>query len=163
MSSSREYPTGAVWWAVCLFLLFALPSSADEITRLTRDGRLKASPVFVDGGTELIFAVLETPKLYRLMRMNLVDREVHAIRKDATTAEFEPACSRDGRYCAFVRQKGVLSLSLAILDTQSNALKEIEPPPGFAGMRSPAFAPDNTRILYSFADAGRQQIYATNV
>jgi len=157
----RGFPPTA--WSAILIFLFARPSLADEPVRLTDDGRLKASPVFVKEGTELVFAVLENPKLYRLMRMELADRSVRPLRKDASSAEFEPACSRDGRYYAFVRQRGVLSLSLAILDTQSNTLAEVLPPAGFAGMRSPAFAPDNSRVLYSFAEGGRQQIYSTNI
>lgn len=154
-----QYPA----WGAVLILLFARPSSADEPLRLTDDGRLKASPVFVKEGAELVFAVLETPKLFRLMRMELADRSVQPLRKDASSAEFEPACSSDGRYYAFVRQRGVLSLSLAILDTESNTLAEVLPPPGFAGMRSPAFSPDNSRVLYSLAEGGRQSLYSVDI
>ncbi|MAV35227.1 MAG: hypothetical protein CMJ59_07180 [Planctomycetaceae bacterium] len=134
-----------------------------EPIRLTTDGRLKASPMFVNQSTELVFAVLETPQRYRIMRMDLASGSEQPLRKEAATAEFEPAGSRDGRYYAFVHQRGVLSLSLAILDTQSNTLAEVLPPAGFAGMRSPAFAPDNSTVLYSFADGGRQQIFSTTV
>lgn len=150
-------------WSAVLLLLLARPSRPGERVRLTDDGRLKASPSFTNGGTELVFAVLENPKRYRLMRMKMADRSVQPLRADASSAEFEPACSRDGRYCAFVRQRGVLSLSLAILDTRSGAVAEVMPPSGFAGMRSPAISPDNSRVLYSFADGGRQQIYSTTM
>jgi TolB protein len=161
MNFSDRHPlcTFASW---LLMLCLALSARAESV-RLTTDGVLKTSPVFCRKSTELIYAVLENPKRFRLMRMDLASRAVDALRKDASTAEFEPACSRDGRYCAFVRQKGVLSLSMAVLDRQTNSLVEVTPPPGFAGMRSPAISPDNTRILYSFADGGRQQIYSTNV
>ena len=145
-----------------LILCLAVPVLAESV-RLTTDGVLKTSPVFCRNSTELIYAVLENPERFRLMRMDLANREVDALRRDATMAEFEPACSRDGRYCAFVRQKGVLSLSMAILDRRKKSIVEVMPPPGFAGMRSPTISPDNTRVLYSFADGGRQQIYATNI
>jgi tricorn protease-like protein len=155
----RQYLVGSV----ILLLLGTWPSCAEEPVRLTTDGRLKATPVFMRGGTELVFAVLENPKMFRLMTMRLADRSVEPLRQEATMAEFEPACSRDGRYCAFVRQRGVLSLSVAILDKQSNTLVEVLPPPGFAGLRSPTFSPDNSRVLYSFADENRQQIFSTNL
>jgi len=146
---------------VFVFIL-ALPAIADPV-RLTSDGILKMSPVFSKRGTELIYAVLENPGRFRLIRMNLADRTTESLRKDASTAEFEPACSPDGRYCAFVRQRGVLSLSVAILDRQTNSLMEVMPPSGFAGMRSPAISSDNSRVLYSFADGGQQNIYSTNL
>ena len=83
------------------------------------------------------------------MKMDLASRNVESLRKDASTAGFEPTCSRDGRYCAFVRQRGVLSLSLAILDRQSNALVEMMPPSGFTGMRSPAnFCRQLSRLVF---------------
>ena len=139
-----------------------LPSFADSV-QLTSDGILKTSPVFCKQSTELIYAVLENPKRFRLMKMSLENLSTESLREEASTAEFEPACSRDGRYCAFVRQRGVLSLSMAILDRQSNSLVEVMPPAGFAGMRSPTFSPDNSCVLYSFADGGRQHIYSTNL
>lgn len=155
----RQYLVGSM----ILLLLGPWPSCAEEPVRLTSDGRLKATPVFSHDGTELVFAVLENPKMFRLMTMQLADRSVEPLRKAATTAEFEPACSRDGRYCAFVRQRGVLRLSVAILDKQTDTLVEVLPPPGFAGMRSPTFSPDNSRVLYSFADESRQQIFSTDL
>lgn len=162
MSCSDRVVRRLALGAVLLFL-FARSSCAGEPVRLTDDGRLKASPSFTNEGAQLVFAVLENPKRYRLMRMDMADRTVEPLRADASSAEFEPACSGDGRYCAFVRQRGVLSLSLAILDTRSGALAEVMPPAGFAGMRSPAIAPDNSRVLYSFAEGGRQQIYSTTI
>ena len=89
-------------------VVLALPVSARPV-RHTSDGILKASPVFSKRSTELIYAVLENPERFRLIKMNLADRRTESLRKDTSTAEFEPACSRDGRYCAFVRQRGVLS------------------------------------------------------
>ncbi|MCH2210682.1 MAG: LpqB family beta-propeller domain-containing protein [Fuerstiella sp.] len=155
---------------VCLYAVACLVvvvcagqhSQADSL-RLTSDGILKASPVYCKDGTELVYALLENAERYCLMKMNVANGHIESLRKDATTAEFEPACSRDGRYCAFIRQRGVLSLSMAIFDRQSNSLVEVLPPAGFAGMRSPAISPENSRVLYSFADGGRQHIYVTNL
>ena len=149
--------------ASSILLMCAVQQSLADPQRLTSDGILKASPAFCKNSTELVYAVLENAERYRLMKMNVASGEIESLRKDATTAEFEPACSRDGRYCAFVRQRGVLSLSMAIFDRQSKSLVEVLPPSGFAGMRSPAISPDNSRVLYSFADGGRQQIYVTNL
>ena len=151
---------------VCLSVFACFPSSetvSAETRQLTHDGILKASPTVCLQTQEVIYAKLVDPKQYRLMRLQLPSGSSEPLRPTATSAEFEPACSDDGRYCAFIRQQGVLSLSMTILDRQTDSLAEIKPPPGFAGMRSPTIAPDNSRVLYSFADGGRQHIFATDL
>ena len=66
---------------ITLILFCGQPNSAGEPIRLTEDGRLKASPMFSQDGSELVFAVLETPKLYRLMRMELADQSIETSKK----------------------------------------------------------------------------------
>lgn len=132
-------------------------------TRLTQDGRLKLTSAFTGKGDELVFATLETPVLFRLMRLNLADRTVEAFHKDASKSEFEPAFSADGRFCAFAQNFGVLTVQIVIRDRQMQKDAIVPPGTGFSGLRSPAISSDGTRVLYSFADENRQQIYSVDI
>jgi Tol biopolymer transport system component len=121
---------------------------------------LKSDPVFVDrSGAELIFVDQSDPVTMCLMRLNLTDGKVTRLYPAETRSEFEPACSLDGRYRAFVRSMGNLSLALVIQDTQGGRDREMTFAQGFSGPRSPAFSPDASRIVFSFAD-GQQSIYS---
>ena len=57
------------------------------------------------------------------------------VHPDETRSEFEPACSPDGRYLAFVQSRGNLSLALVIRDTMKNKDAEVKPAGGFSGPR----------------------------
>src|SRR5579871_3976865 len=119
--------------------------------RLTTDGRLKSDPVFIKNGEEIVYALQETPTLMSLMRLKLADRSVERFFPQATTNEFEPGVSADGRYCAFVQSRGNLSLKLVIRDLKENRDSVFDPGGGFAGMRHPSIAPDNSRVIFSIA------------
>src|SRR5262245_47131661 len=85
-------------WGSWLTLLFLPPClGAAEPVRLTSDGKLKFSPVFFNGGREIVYADLEKPEQYRLQRLNLATRAVEPLHPKATTSEFEPAVSADGK------------------------------------------------------------------
>lgn len=146
----------------CFLASFAAAVEADEPAQLTTDGRLKFSSAFLSQD-ELVFATLESPTLFRLMRLNLRDRTVEPFHKDAAKSEFEPTFSHDGRYVAFAQNHGVLAVQIVIRDRQSNKDAIIPPGPGFSGLRSPAFSPDAARVAYSFADGERQQIYSVDL
>lgn len=141
--------------------LFASVLAAGEPVQLTSDHRLKRDPVFVNR-QEIVFTLQASPVQLRLMRLSLEDRSVEPLRPEATKSEFEPAFSADGRYHAFVQSRGNLSLALVIVDTREETTAEIKPAGGFSGMRSPAVAPDASRVVYSFPEAGRQQIFSVN-
>jgi dipeptidyl aminopeptidase/acylaminoacyl peptidase len=143
---------------VCLLLG---PLRAGEPMRLTSDGRLKFSPVFFKGGEQVVYVDLEKPELYRLQRLNLKTRSVEPLHPKATTSEFEPAVSADGRFYAFLRTRGTLSVGVVVHNVASGAEIEVPPGAGFSGLRSPALAPDGSRVAYSFAD-GKQHIYSAN-
>jgi TolB protein len=131
--------------------------------RLTTDGRQKFDPVFVRGGEEIVFTMLDSPTRTSLMRLKLADGSVERLHKDANTAEFEPAFSPDGRYYCFVQNRGNLNLKLVIRDTTQNKDALFDPGGGFAGMRHPTIAPDNSRIVFSIADATGQQLYVVDM
>jgi Tol biopolymer transport system component len=137
------------------------PLSADEPVRLTFDGVLKFSPVFVNDDREIVYADLEKPEQFRLQRLNLATHTVKPLHSSSATSEFEPAISADGRVFAFLRTRGVLSVGLVIRVLATGAEAEVPPGAGFSGLRAPALAPDGSRVAYSFAE-GAQHIYSVD-
>ncbi len=141
----------------------SLPARADasESVRLTTDGRAKRDPVFLKpDGTELLYVVLEKPTRLRIMKLSLVDGTVTPFHPSETRSEFEPAVSLTGSHIAFVQNRGNLSLALVVQDPTLTQVGEVPPGGGFSGMHSPTFMPDNSRILLSYPEDGRQQIYS---
>lgn len=137
---------------------------AAEPIRLTTDGRVKRDPVFSKpDGSELLFVVLDRPKQLRLMKLTLASGKVEPLHADETRSEFEPAVSRDGRFLAFVQNRGNLSLALVIKDLMTGTQVDVPPGGGFSGMHSPAIAPDNSRVLYSYPEDGRQHLFAVGI
>lgn len=150
----------------CVWLAVNLPAA--EPIRLTDDGHLKRDPILIDQGRQVVYAVQASEDRLALMRLdvtNLADPTVESepLHPDAGKTEFEPAFSADGRYYAFVQSRGNLSLALVIRDTRESTDAEVPPAGGFSGMRSPAFSPDATRVLFSYPEAGRQQLYSVNL
>lgn len=148
---------------VCLFALalLAMPSAAlaaEGVVRLTNDGRIKTDAVFLPGGEELVFTVQETPTQTSLVKLRLADGVQERLNPKATTNEFEPSFSGDGRYCAFVQNKGNLSLKLVIHDREIGKEAVFDPGGGFAGMRHPSIAPDGKGLVISMPGGGGQQI-----
>lgn len=133
-------------------------ASLANAQRLTSDGRLKMDPVFIAGGTELVFTVLESPEQTSLMKLRLADGVQSWLNPKAATTEFEPAFSGDGRYCAFVQNRGNLSLQLVIRDRVNDRETIFDPGGGFAGMRHPSFAPDAGKLIVSLPADGGEQI-----
>ena len=135
-----------------------------EPVRLTTDGHAKRDPVFSSPQeTELLYVLLEKPNQLRLMKRSLVDATTVPLHPGETRSEFEPAVSRDGHFLAFVQSRGNLSLALVIVDLMNNRTYEVPPGGGFSGLRSPAFTPDHQRVLFSYPEEGRQQIYSVDV
>lgn len=146
-------------WIIGL-LAMCVSAPAAEPQRLTHDGRLKFSPVFVPGGQELVYAELVDPTLYQLRRLDLADGQSKPLHDSASASEFEPGWSADGACYAYLRLRGVLSISIVVRDKAGGQLAEILPGEGFCGYRSPAIAPDHARLAFSYAEGGTQQIYS---
>lgn len=146
-----------------LFLALSSASlSAGEPIRLTNDGQTKFATSFCHQGEDIVFVAFEQAELYRLKRLNVKQRTVEPLHPLATASEFEPAFSADGRYYVYLRLAGVLRINVVIRDVAAGTEAEVIPSPGFAGMRTPTLAPDGSRVAYSFAEKGRQQLYSVN-
>ena len=152
---------------VCLLLLVLLgidPILADDAIRITTDGRPKRDPVFLDSkGSELLYVLLEKPTQLRIMKLSAEKGTAQPLHDNEGRSEFEPAVSVDGRYLAFVQNRGNLSLALVIQDQALTQVGEVPPGGGFSGMHSPKFLPDGSRLLFSYPEGGRQQIYSVNL
>jgi Tol biopolymer transport system component len=135
---------------------------AADAKRLTQDGRLKADPVFVRDGEEIIYTVQDSATQTSLMRLKLSDGSTERLHPEATTAEFEAAFTPDGRLYAFVQSRANLNLKLVIRDTKQNRDSVFDPGGGFAGMRRPTIAADGSRIVFSIPANNGQQIQSVN-
>lgn len=138
--------------------------SAAEPMQLTTDGHSKRDPVFLNTqGTELVYVVLEKPNQLRLMKLSLDDMKTTPMHPLETRSEFEPAISTTGSHIAFVQNRGNLTLAMVIQNLSQNQSAEVSPGGGFSGMRSPTFTPDGSRVLFSYPEDGRQQIYSVDL
>lgn len=138
--------------------------SADEPIRITTDGHLKRDPVFLNPqGTELLYVLLDKPNRLRLMKLSLGSGLSTPLHPDETRSEFEPAVSADGRYLAFVQNRGNLSLAMVVQDLVDNKTAELPPGGGFSGMHSPTFTRDNSRIFFSYPEERRQSIFSVDL
>ena len=146
---------------LCSFI--AAPAVADEPVRLTNDGRQKSSPVFRNGDKELVYTDFADATLFQLRRLVLADGTTEHLHSQPTSAEFEPAWSADGEVYAHLKLRGVLSIGIVVRDRQGTILHEIAPGGGFNGYRSPAIAPDHSRLLFSYAERGSQQIWSSHL
>ncbi len=88
-------------------LLLATSAAAREaeLEQLTRDGRLKFTPVFHDGGKELVFVEQVNPTLYQIRRLVLATGANEPLHANAPTSEFEPGWSADGACYAFLKTR----------------------------------------------------------
>jgi WD40 repeat protein len=153
---------GALLACAALFSLCpaAVPGDGEPV-RLTTDGRLKFSPVFFDGGRQIIYADFEKPELFRLQRLTMATKTIEPLHPSATASEFEPSVSADGRFYAYLRTVGILSVGVTVRNVATGTQIDVPPGQGFSGLRAPALAPDGSRITFSFAD-GDQHIYSVD-
>jgi Tol biopolymer transport system component len=141
----------------------ALNVNAVEPQRLTQDGRQKSSAVFRDEGRELVYVEFSDAALFQLRRLVLADGTNELLHPKSTAAEFEPAWSVDGERYACCKLRGVLSISIVVRDKDGTILNEILPGGGFCGYRSPALSPDHSRLVFSYAERGTQQLFTSQL
>ncbi|HEV3384738.1 MAG TPA: hypothetical protein VG097_07975 [Gemmata sp.] len=142
--------------------------------RLTTDGTLKQDPVFIKGGDEIVYTLLESPVQMRLMRLNVAElarvsstkgtlassaTKMHA---DVTTSEFEATFTADGSLYAFVQSRGNLNMKLVIRDAATAKDAVFDPGGGFASVRRPSFHPKGERVCFAIPSANGQEIVSVS-
>ena len=152
---------------LCAVLLCVLPSTgarADEARRLTTDGKLKMDPVFVAGGSEIIYAVQNTFNQISLMRLKLADGSVEPFHPGAATTELCLTFSRDEKTLALIRNNANLHVLVVIEQPEAGSTVEYNPGGGFAAVRGISMAPDGSHVLFAFPEKGiEQQIFSLSV
>jgi Tol biopolymer transport system component len=136
---------------------------AGEI-RLTTDGKLKMDPVFVAGGSEIVYAVEDKFNQISLMRLKLADGSVEPLHPGAATSELCATFSRDEKTRALVRNNANLHVLLIIEQPDSGTTVEYNPGGGFAAVRGISMAPDGSHLLFAFPEKGiEQQIFSLSI
>jgi TolB protein len=134
----------------------ALAPAAEPI-RLTDDGKLKFAPAFIDA-EHLAFAVHAVPRQVVIVRLNLADGTQEPLHAGIAAHQFDPAWSADGRLHAFVMSATSPQMVLVIQDRQTGAEFQYRPREARATARSPAIAPDGSRIAFSLSDVEGHRI-----
>ncbi|MCP4172863.1 MAG: hypothetical protein GY758_19045, partial [Fuerstiella sp.] len=160
-SSHNRKPALLSWLLLVVLIPYAaFAAEPENPSQLTDDGVLKRDPRFVDGGKSLIYCYDENPALVRMMKMDLVTREVKPMFDDSGDKHhIEPAFSPDGRWVSYTACTGNLTARLVIRELGSGNEVSITHK-GRGGTRSPVFAPDSQRVVYAFAEKGPQQLWS---
>ena len=160
---SRRLTPPAVVFAAMLLAVWSGTKSvvAGEPQRLTSDGRIKFTPVFLDADS-VAYVDFEKPELTVIKRLKLSDGVVTPLHAKADTQELEPAFFSGGDRCVFLRARGTLSVGMVIRDETSGKDIEVPPENGFCGFRCPTFSRDGKRVVFSYAAGGFQDLYSVN-
>ena len=133
-----------------------------DAMRLTTDGTLKQDPVFLKGGEDLVYTLLESPVQMRLMRLKPGEKTSTKLHPDATTSEFEASFSIDGSVYAFVQSRGNLNMKLVIREAATGKEAVFDPGGGFAAVRRPSIQPKGERVCFAIPVASGQEIVSVN-
>jgi TolB protein len=130
--------------------------------QLTKDGRIKTDPVFVEKGESIVFTLQEIATQFSIVKLKLADRSTERVHAQATASEFEATFSADESVYAFIQNRGNLNLKLVIRDPKSGKENVFDPGGGFASLRRPCFAPDGSRIYFSLPSNYGAEIVSVN-
>jgi TolB protein len=151
-----------VWFSIIGVLCSMDAAKGADPARLTTDGTLKLSPVFVSDGDEVVFATHELPNLVSIVRLKLIEGTRRRQHPTVVNHQFDPAFSRDGRYHAYGRSATSPQMVLVIHDAQEKKDTVFQPRESRATARNPSFSPDGSRIVFSLSDIGGHQIVSIN-
>jgi TolB protein len=158
-----DFGASPMFLAVSLFLSIpvVMAAAGAEPVRLTTDGTLKLSPVFVSPD-EVAFATHEKPNLVSIVVVSLADGSRRRVHPARSSHQFDPAFSRDGRYHAFALSANAPQMVLVIQDTRDKKESIFRPREARATARNPSIAPDGSRIAFSLSDIGGHQIVSVD-
>ncbi|HCK53339.1 MAG TPA: hypothetical protein DIC23_08995 [Planctomycetaceae bacterium] len=153
-------------WVISLGLLAVTcqPASTAEPQQLTRDGQLKFSPTFINGGRKLVFSAHNQPKRVSIIELDLATGKQSLHYPVGSDSQFDIAVSRDGTFECFARSGGIRQLSLVIRNLVTKKETLFHPPGALRStIRTPRFTPDNKRIVMTINAPGGQQIISMNL
>ncbi|MBI3861013.1 MAG: PD40 domain-containing protein [Planctomycetia bacterium] len=136
---------------------------AAEPRRLTSDGRLKFTPVFLGDGFEIAYSVHDVPNRLTVMRLKVADGSQTRMFPETEQHLLDLTMSRNGRYVVFGRAATSPQLPLVIKDTVANTEAVYNPQEARAGVRSPTISPDGTRVVFGQSAPGGQQIASVDM
>ena len=120
--------------------------------QLTKDGRIKTDPVFVDKGRRDHFhrsgdsdAVL-VDEAETCGQPGTIDRLQSRRRLPPSS---KPRFHKMRAHYAFIQSRGNLNLKLVIRDVKNAKNSVFDPGGGFASFRRPCFAPDGSRVYFN--------------
>ena len=150
--------------AVCTIIVAAACTLAgSEPVRLTSDGRLKRDGRFVRGGSQIIYSVVESPTIVRIVRLDPSTGKTQSLYPEAATSQFESSFSPDERYHAFVEFRGVTNVKLVIRDTREHRDALFDPGVDRAHLGNPVIDPRGTRVVFSLPRTAGQQLVSVNL
>jgi TolB protein len=148
--------------AIVVLLSLDVLAVGAEPTRITTDGTLKLTPVFINNGDEVAFATHEKPNLVSIVRLKLSDGSRLRQHPTVVNHQFDPAYARDGRLHAYARSATAPQMVLVIQDTQEKKDWIFRPVESRATARNPSIAPDGSRVVFTLSDIGGHQIASVN-
>ena len=168
--SRERSPNSARFWGLLLLLAISCGSllvapatiSAGDPVQLTHDGRVKFTTLVVPEGQEAWYVEYQTPRLYRLMKVNLKSGAISRLHPDAVTSEFEPAIAADGKSYAYLKLIGALRISVVVRERNGTQQYEIPPGEGLSGLRGPARSADHSTLAWVYPDGALQHIFLTS-
>jgi TolB protein len=137
--------------------------AAGEPRRLTDDGRLKFSPVFLGEGDEIAFSVHDIPTRLTLLKLKVVNGNQTRMFPSTEQHLLDATMSRSGRYLAVARAGTSPQLPLVIKDLIANTEFTYDPRDARGGLRSPSISPDETRVIFGQSAPGGQQIASVDM
>lgn len=148
------------------FLAFLLSCASDLRAgeqRITSDGALKLSPVFLSKGTEVIYSVHDEPTKVSLIRLNLADGKLSRVDSANPAHQFDADMTADGKLLCYVLTYTSPQSILVIKDVAAGTETRYIPKEARATVRNPKFAPDLKRIIFTLSDVGGQDIAAVDL
>ncbi len=161
MSSFNRPATRIV--AICFLCGLFCSRLPAETAQLTTDGQMKFTPSFFCSTSEIAFVQFIKPTLFQIMVLNLEDLLVRPLNEKETRHELDITASPDGTYYAYLKCQGTLKGSIEILDHRHQQIGNLPPGEGFGYYRSLAFAPDNSRLAFSYAEDVDQHIFSVDL
>lgn len=149
--------------ACAIIVAAACPLAAGEPVRLTSDGRLKRDGRFVRGGTQIVYSVVESPTIVRLVRLDPANGKTESLYPEAATSQFESSFSPDERYHAFVEFRGVTNVKLVIRDTREHRDALFDPGADRAHLGNPVIDPRGARVVFSLPRTAGQQLVSVDL